>query len=136
VAFSAFTQSAFQPLSDMFEETIRAFGVALPESRRPFSWQRLTDPERCRGLLSHAGLHDAEISIEQHGYQLAGVDDWWDVLWNSGFRGPLSKLSPSDLTRFKEKHLADVARTQTPSGIWLDNGIILAKGSVSPVAGS
>jgi len=39
VAFSAFGETAFQPISDLFEARTRAYGVTFSVPRHPFSWQ-------------------------------------------------------------------------------------------------
>ncbi len=70
VAFSAFGETTFQPISDLFEARIRAYGVTFPAPRHPFSWQRLTTLEQCRTLLQDAGLEQIEGRTEQLGYYL------------------------------------------------------------------
>jgi ubiquinone/menaquinone biosynthesis C-methylase UbiE len=129
VAFSGYGESAFQPISDLFEARIRSYGVSFPSPRRPFSWQRLTQPNVCERLLRDAGFHDIQVYSEQLGYYLNGTDEWWDIVWNSGFRGPVSQLTSADLERFKAEHLSEVARLEDDQGIWLDIDVILALGS-------
>jgi hypothetical protein len=58
--------------------------------------------------LPDAGLENIEVFSEQLGYQLKDANEWWDVVWNSGFRGPVSQLSPEQLEQFKQEHLAEV----------------------------
>lgn len=95
VAIQGYGTSAFQPISDLFEARIRSYGVTFPLPRHPFSWQRLTDPQRYTDLLRKAGYEDVGAHTEQLGYYLHGVEEWWDVVWNSGFRGPVALLPPS-----------------------------------------
>lgn len=90
IAVSGYGESAFRPLSDLFEARIRAYGVKLASPTRPFSWQRLTEPEQCLSLFRNVGLESIEVFSEQLGYQLKDANEWWDVVWNSGFRGPIS----------------------------------------------
>jgi ubiquinone/menaquinone biosynthesis C-methylase UbiE len=128
VAFSGYGDQAFQPISDLFEARIRSYGIEFPSPHRPFSWQRLTSPEACTLLLREAGLRDIEVHTEQLGYYLNSTDEWWDIVWNSGFRGPVSQLSPDDLGRFKAEHLAEVDHLRDERGIWLDIEAIFALG--------
>lgn len=132
VAISAFGQTAFQPLSDLFEARIRSYGVTFPVPRRPFSWQRLTSLEQCCRLLQEAGLERVEGRAEQLGYYLRSADEWWQVVWNSGFRGPVSQLSPEQLEDFKKEHLAEVGQLATERGIWLDIAAFFAWGYKLP----
>jgi hypothetical protein len=50
------------------------------------------------------------------------------VVWNSGFRGPVSQLAPEKLEQFKAEHLAEVEKLMTSKGIWLDISAIFAIG--------
>jgi ubiquinone/menaquinone biosynthesis C-methylase UbiE len=127
VAVSGYGESAFHPLSDLFEARIRAYGVKLAPMR-PFSWQRLTDPEQYLSHFRNAGVNHTEVFVEQLGYHLENAEAWWDIVWNSGFRGPVSQLNAEALEQFKTEHLAEVSKLATPKGIWLDVSAIFAIG--------
>ena len=64
------------------------------------------------------------------GYFLADENEWWDVVWNAGFRRMLSQLPPADLPRFREDHLREVAALKTQAGLRLDIGVIFTAGTV------
>jgi hypothetical protein len=68
------------------------------------------------------------VFSEQLGYQLKDANEWWDVVWNSGFRGPVSQLAPEPLEQFKQEHLAEVSKQATSKGIWLDISSIFSVG--------
>jgi ubiquinone/menaquinone biosynthesis C-methylase UbiE len=131
LAVSGYGESAFRPLSDLFAARIRSYGVQLANLARPFSWQRLTEPEQFLSLFSSAGLGNIQVFSEQLGYSLRDSAEWWDVIWNSGFRGPISQLTPEQLVQFKAEHLAEVERLRTSKGIWLDVASIFAIGHKS-----
>lgn len=114
--FSTFAAPAFQPLADLFRQQLEAMGVELSDSR----WQRLTTEEACATLLEQAGFTNIRIEKEQMGYHLAGSGDWWEVLWNSGFRGYLEALSTEQLATFRSQHQAAVEKLVTDKGLWLD----------------
>ena len=128
IAISGYGESAFRPLSDLFEARIRSYGIQLAAPVRPFSWQRLTEPEQCLSLFSNVGLERIEVFSEQLGYPLGDANEWWEIVWNSGFRGPVSQLTPEQLDQFKREHLAEVEQLSTPRGIWLDIASIFAIG--------
>jgi ubiquinone/menaquinone biosynthesis C-methylase UbiE len=128
VAFSGYGDQTFQPLSNLFELHIRRYGVMLPAPARPFAWQRLTGLEPYSDLLRNAGFATIDIRSEQHGYYLARVEEWWDILWHSGFCEPLTQLAPEVLARFKTEHLAAVAELTTAQGIQLNVAAIFAVG--------
>lgn len=128
VGFSGFGPSAFQPLSDLFEKLIRSYGVTFPVPERPFSWQRLAGPEEYHSFLQLAGYQDIEVSVEELGYYLNGSEEWWQIIWNSGFRGPVSRLTPRQLEQFKIEHLAEMTTFDGAQEIWLDMPVIFARG--------
>lgn len=131
VAVAGYGESAFRPLSDLFAARIQSYGVAMSPSNRPFSWQRLTEPEQYLALFRNAGLENVEVFSAQLGYSLQDANEWWDIVWNSGFRGAVSQLTPEQLEQFKREHLAEVDQLKTARGIWLDVASVFAIGQKS-----
>ena len=64
------------------------------------------------------------------GYWLADENEWWNVVWNAGFRRLLSQLPAGDLPRFREEHLREVAALKTRDGLRLDVGVRFTTGTV------
>jgi ubiquinone/menaquinone biosynthesis C-methylase UbiE len=131
VCFSAFGDTAFQPQSDLFEQYIRQFGPLIPDKKRPFGWQRLVDPQALVALLDQAGMINVEVREVKIGYLLQDKEAWWEICWNSGFRGPLAQLKPADLRQFQEEHLREVEALRGRDGIFLDGTTYVAKGQVN-----
>ena len=130
VCLSAFGSTAFQPQSDMYEDRIRQSGSIIPDKKRPFGWQRLVEPQAITGLLENAGMDNVAMREVKTGYLLRDKEEWWDICWNSGFRGPLSKLSDSDLQRFKQGHLQEVETLRGRDGIFMDGTTFVVRGQV------
>jgi len=130
VCFSAFGETAFQPQSDLFENRIRQFGPIIPDKKRPFGWQRLVDPKSLVALLENAGMTNVEVREVKIGYLLRDKEEWWDICWNSGFRGPLAQLNVADLQQFKEDHLREVDALRGRDGIFFDGTTFVARGQV------
>jgi hypothetical protein len=130
VCFSAFGATAFQPQSDLFENRIRHFGPIIPDKKRPFGWQRLVAPQALIALLDNAGMTNVEMREVKIGYLLRDREAWWDICWNSGFRGPLAQLNASDLQQFKEDHLREVDTLRGRDGIFMDGTTFVARGQV------
>ncbi len=128
VAFSSFGETAFNPMREMYANRIQNnYGVGLPPSR---GFQRLNTIQKCQDLMQQAGfcLKDVEIHTEQLGYYLQNVDEWWDIVWHTGFRHSVSQIAPEKLAQFKTEHLAEVGELVTNKGIWLDVPVIFAVG--------
>ncbi len=62
------------------------------------------------------------------GYPLAGGQEWWEIVWNAGFRRLVTQLSPEDQERFRREHLAEIAELRTSEGIWLDVNVLFTRG--------
>jgi arsenite methyltransferase len=130
VGLSAFGETAFQPLSDLFEDRIRQFGPVIPDRKRPFGWQRLVEPKSLIALLADVGMVNLEAREVRIGYLLKDKEEWWDICWNSGFRGPLAQLTAADLRQFKEDHLREVDAVRGRDGIFFDGTTLVARGQV------
>jgi ubiquinone/menaquinone biosynthesis C-methylase UbiE len=124
IGISSFTGEVMEPLSTAFVERIQACGVVIP----PLSWKRLDDAAKHRALYAAAGIGEVETRSVQVGYHLAGFDEWWDILWFSGFRGLLNQLAADDLARFRQAHRAEIERFVTGQGIWLNVEVLISVG--------
>lgn len=131
VVFTSFAKPAFQPMADLLHERIQEFDVELPEQNKT-AWYLMSEPGYCEELLTQAGLEEIEVTIKQMGYHLSSVDDWWEVVWNSGMRGMVDQLSADDLPQFKKQHLEDISDLLTDKGLWMDVETIFSKG-VKPI---
>jgi SAM-dependent methyltransferase len=120
VVFTTFGKSAFQPMMELFIKRLQRYGVLSPDDASTAPGMRLADPERCRDLLSNAGLRQIEVTTEQLGYHLKDESQWWDVLWNSSTRGRIEQIPPAQREPFKTEHLAEIHPLVGEQGLWLD----------------
>ncbi len=130
--FTAFGESAFQPMMDLFLRRLERDGIRSPDPAKPLAGMRLADPARCRELLDAAGLIDIDVTTEQLGYHLKDESQWWDVLWNSGTRGWIEKVPRAELEAFRDAHLAEVRPLCGEQGLWLDIATHFAAGTKPP----
>lgn len=124
IATTSFYDNAFLPLSDIFVGRLARYGVEAPQ----LSWKRIATEEKLTTLFENAGLSDIAIHRKNVGYYLRNADEWWDLVWNGGFRGLVNQLSPQQLEKFKEEHLAEIQGLATSEGIWLDVEVLYAIG--------
>jgi hypothetical protein len=92
-------------------------------------WKRIAHEAGCRRLFETAGLTDICVEQKNVGYYLGSADEWWDIVWNAGFRRLVAQLSQEDQERFKREHLEEVAALRTDNGIWLDVGVLYTVGT-------
>lgn len=119
-----FMLGAFSPLSDAFLAKVEAYGLETPIP----GWLRVATEAQNIELYQSAGLVDIETESHNIGYYLDDARQWWDVIWNAGYRGLIAGLEPDRLEQFKAEHLTEVESLKTDKGIWMDVGVIYSKG--------
>ncbi|MDO9103317.1 MAG: methyltransferase domain-containing protein [Candidatus Nitrotoga sp.] len=124
IGISSFTGAVMEPLSQKFIERIFAYRITMPA----LSWKRLNSVEKIHTVYQSAGLEQLHTQTYQVGYHLAGFEEWWDILWYSGFRGLLSQLSSSDLASFRQAHQEEIELLVEAQGIWLNVEILISVG--------
>jgi ubiquinone/menaquinone biosynthesis C-methylase UbiE len=125
VAICNFQENYFHPLKELMVKRLIAYGVQQP----PQTWKRIATKEGCRQLFTNAGLRNIRVEQKNVGYFLDNEEEWWDVIWNAGFRRMVSQLNPSDQERFQQEHMQEVAALKTKDGIWLDVGVLFTVGT-------
>jgi SAM-dependent methyltransferase len=126
VVISSFQEDHyFQPLREMMLARLRTHAIAIP----PATWKRVGNEVACRALFDNAGLTDTRVESRNVGYYLDGAEQWWDVVWNAGFRRLVSLLPEDARARFKQAHLEEVGALATQDGIWLDVGVLYTVGT-------
>jgi ubiquinone/menaquinone biosynthesis C-methylase UbiE len=125
IALTAFQKYYFHPLKDLMVARLVGYGVQQP----PQTWRRIATEAGCKDLFKKAGISDVRVELRNMGYFLSNAEEWWDVVWNAGFRRMVGQLTPSDQKRFRHEHLQEVAALATREGIWLDVGVLFAIGT-------
>jgi ubiquinone/menaquinone biosynthesis C-methylase UbiE len=124
IAICNFAEDYFIPLRDLMMTRLSRFNVQIP----PQTWKRIADEAGCRELFNKAGIHDICVKTKNMGYFLSDEREWWDIIWNAGFRGLVSQLDAADLERFRKEHLQEVSSLATRDGMWLDIPVLYTTG--------
>lgn len=124
VVTTHFRVGSFGRLTDMFINRAQAYGLEVP----PPGWMKVATEEQNIALFKESGLLDCELARHDLGYFLDGPLQWWDVIWNAGYRGLIAGLDEESLARFKREHLEEVAQLVTPDGLKLDIEVLITKG--------
>jgi ubiquinone/menaquinone biosynthesis C-methylase UbiE len=125
IILSTFYDGSFMPMAELFYDCIQRYGGEKPVP----SWKRISTADKCTSLLGSAGLTGIRVDTRDIGYYLKDPDEWWNVIWNGGFRRYLNGLSTRDLAEFRKEHLAEVGKAATGNGIWLDVKVLYAVGT-------
>jgi len=119
-----FINGSFEPLSELFTERLQKdYGVDVP----PIGWQRLGTSELNRELNEAAGLSDITVEAHQVGYTFDSAEQWWEVVWNAGYRGLLSGLDEAQLEQFRRDHLEEIAALDKGEGIPLNIEVAITR---------
>ncbi len=124
VAFTIFGETALRPMAEIFRAQMEQYGVEFDKT----AWEKLNQKQHCEQLLDKAGATDIRVLEKQMGYHLDNADDWWAVIWNSGFRAYIEQLSPEQLAEFRIQHLQEVSKLATDKGLWMDVNVLFASG--------
>lgn len=125
VMITNFEESYFHPLKDLMVKRLEAYGAHMP----PQTWKRISNEAGCRELFEKAGLANITVDHKNVGYYLDSAEQWWDVVWNAGFRRMVGQLSPPDQEQFKHEHLQEIGALRTKDGIRLDVGVLYTTGT-------
>jgi SAM-dependent methyltransferase len=125
IAITTFQENYFHPLKDLMVVRLAGYGVKQP----PQTWRRIATEAGCKELFEKAGINDVRVEQRNMGYFLDNAEEWWDVVWNAGFRRMVGQLAPPDQKRFRQEHLQEVTPLATKDGIWLDVGVLFAIGT-------
>jgi ubiquinone/menaquinone biosynthesis C-methylase UbiE len=126
VMISSFAKNYMEPMRTLLMARAQRYGVVPPSQ----TWLRIADAEGCRTFFSAAGLVDIEVESKDVGYSLSGAEQWWDVVWNAGFRRLVSGLPPSEQAACKAEHLAEVEALCRDNGIPMPVPVMFTTGRV------
>lgn len=127
IAISTFSEGAFDPMSSPFMERYEAFGYESP----PLSWKQLTTDQQLTEIFSKVGIDSLNVEIHREplGFYLNSANDWWDVVWNAGYRGLLNQMTEDEQKTFKSEHLQEIQQLCdepcNEEGVWLDTGVAI-----------
>ena len=85
-----FQENYFSPLKELFAIGPHCVHTAL--RIRPQTWKRIAHEAGCRELFEKAGLTNITVDQKNVGYHLDSAEQWWDIVWNAGFRRMVSQL--------------------------------------------
>lgn len=127
IIFTSFGRDAFQPMTRLILDRLENYGVEIPKDRTKMGWYNLSTEEQGTALMKQAGLTDIEVTNKQLGFHLSSATQWWDVVWNAGFRGLVDRVPEEKLDMFRQEHLAEIEALKIDDGIWLDVDVLFFK---------
>ncbi len=123
---TSFAKGYMEPLRTLLMQRVAHHGVTPP----PQTWLRIADADGCRSFFATANLVDIQVEIRDMGYPLTGAEQWWDVVWNAGFRRLVGGLSPAERAACKAEHLAEAEALRQDGGIPMPVPVLFTTGRV------
>jgi ubiquinone/menaquinone biosynthesis C-methylase UbiE len=124
IILTTFAQGSFSPFTDAFMRLYGEFGFEIPTP----GWLRLCSDEHMSALFTAAGLSKPQCRQYDFGYAISSPQQWWDIVWNAGYRGMLQAMDEDQLSRFKKSHLAEVATLIAQKNNYLNVDVIISIG--------
>ena len=111
----------FEPATTAFWESVRSVRPDLYKGFNP--WDRISDVDAVRSLLTAAGLDNIEAVAESDSQPVNSPEDWWAMIMGSGYRGTIEQLDPADQERVRLENLDFIRRTSVRS---LESNVVYA----------
>ena len=129
IGISTFVPDAFEPMSSLFLKRYESYGKDVA----PISWKRLASEDAMKKTFAAAGIEAVKVYEEPQGFDMMSAQDWWEIIWNAGFRGLLQQLSDDEQADLKKQHIEEINRLCANKKVWMNTGAIIAVGTKSEV---
>lgn len=89
----------FEPVNAAFWNAVRNERADLYKGFNP--WDRISEPESLRALLSSTGAETLDIAPEAARHHLRSPEDWWPMVLGTGYRGTIEQLDAAQRERVR-----------------------------------
>lgn len=103
IVFTTFTAEAFSPSSEILLPLLVKYGSPTAKKYDINSWKNLKYKRDIERLCQMALVGDVNTQIKDIRYDMS-VDEWWELLNSTGYKGMLLELSPEDLEQVKTEY--------------------------------
>jgi len=112
---------SFEPVNTVFWNSVRRVRPDLYKGFNP--WDRISDPDSVRAILTEAGVGSAvgvnpaagvnsvagancvEVSLETATHPVRSPEDWWSMMLGSGYRRTIEQLDAEDREQVRQENL-------------------------------
>lgn len=124
IILTTFAEGSFSPFTDAFMRLYGEFGFDIPTP----GWLRLCSDAHMSKLFIDAGLSAPQCQQYDFGYEITHPQQWWDIIWNAGYRGMIETMTEEQQEKFKQQHLAEVAMLIEQKNNYLNVDVIISIG--------
>ena len=111
LAITTWGPDLFEPANSLFWDAV---AQVRPDLQRGFNpWERISDPDGLKQMLTAAGLDKVDIMAESTSHPISSAEDWWTIAMGSGYRGTLEQLDAASFQQVYELNLQGLRQTET-----------------------
>ncbi len=103
VVFTSFTAKAFSPSNEILLPLLEKYGSPTAKEYDMHKWENLKQVKDIERLCTLAEVNMPDIQAKEIRYGMS-VDEWWDLLNNTGYKGMLMELDPIDFEHVKNEY--------------------------------
>lgn len=103
VIFTSFLAKAFSPSNEILLPLLEKYGSPSAKEYDMNKWENLKSIQDIERLCKAAEIENFEIESKEIRYGM-DLDEWWELLNNTGYKGMLMELSAEDYERVKSEY--------------------------------
>jgi ubiquinone/menaquinone biosynthesis C-methylase UbiE len=106
LAVTTWGPGLFEPANAVFWESVRDVEPSLFKAFNP--WDEITTDAALADLLSRGGVDRPDVAAVPGRHDLAGPDQFWDIVLGSGYRATIDALSQEQRDLVRERVLTEL----------------------------
>lgn len=103
VIFTSFLAKSFSPSNEILLPLLEQYGSSSAQAYDTDKWENLKQIKDIERLCSHANVDNVEITTKEIRYGM-NIDEWWELLNNTGYKGMLMELSAEAYELVKDEY--------------------------------
>ena len=103
VIFTTFTENAFEPSNQILLPLLEKYGSPTAIEYDINKWENLRTRKDIERLCTLSYVTDMKIHSKEINYGM-NIDEWWELLNNTGYKGMLMELSSENYEKVKSEY--------------------------------
>lgn len=109
IIFTTFADQAFSPSAEILLSLLKKYGSITAKEYDINSWKNLKNKKDIERLCTLAYVLDMQLERKEIRYGVS-IDEWWELLNNTGYRGMIMELSTEDYESVKTEYYAEMLK--------------------------
>jgi len=115
VIFTSFTAQAFTPSNEILLKLMREHGSATAHEYEMDRWENLKEVKDIERLCRLSETDNCDIESKKIRYDMS-LDEWWELLNNTGYKGMLMELSEEAYENVKQGYYSEMFKHANMDG--------------------